>query len=40
MEGWKALAEGVRLHPGVLLDGFHVLKDGLDEANVKWCKVD
>ena len=40
-EGWKALAEGVRLHPGFLLREFTVPKDDLDEARredirVRW----
>ena len=39
MEGWKALAEGVRLHPGLLLGYFSVLKDGLDEARKEDIRV-
>ena len=31
-EGWKMLAEGVRLQPDLLLDKFTLLKDDLDEA--------
>ena len=32
-EGWKALAEGVRLHPGFDPEYVSVLKDDLDEAS-------
>ena len=39
VEGWKALAEGVRLHPGLLLGYFSVLKDGLDEARKEDIRV-
>ena len=38
-EGWKALAEGVRLHPGLLLSCVTVLKDDLDEASQEDIKV-
>ena len=31
-EGWRALAEGVSLHPGLRFDAFYVLKAALDGA--------
>ena len=38
-EGWKALAEGVRLHPGVRPTFVTVLKDDLDEASKEDIRV-
>ena len=38
-EGWKVLAEGVRLHPGLHLDGVNVEKDDLDEASQEDIRV-
>ena len=43
--GWKVLVEGVRLHPGLRLDDFAVLKSDLDEASredirVMWDALD
>ena len=38
-EGWKAIAEGVRLHPGLRLNCVTVLKDDLDEASQEDIRV-
>ena len=38
-EGWKALAEGVRLHPGLHPAYVTVLKDDLDEASKEDIRV-
>ena len=38
-EGWKALAEGVRLHPGVRPTYVTILKDDLDEASKEDIRV-
>ena len=38
-EGWKVLADGVRLNPSLILDGFSVLKDDLDETKEEDIRV-
>ena len=38
-KGWNELAEGVRLHPGLLLTYVHVLKPTLDEASKEDIRV-
>ena len=38
-EGWKMLAEGVGLHPDLLLDEFTLLKDDLEEASQEDIRV-
>ena len=32
-EGWKVVAEAVRLHPGLVIEYVAALKDDLDEAS-------